>query len=213
MIKAVFFDVDGTILNTKEFILQAFEHVFTVNNKPHLTRNHVQSLVGKALEECYECLIPEIQYELLHAEHFKFQMSHLHLIETFPQIKEVLTQLKTDGIKLAAITNRTKRSVHVNLQSHGLYDLFDLILCIEDVKNLKPHPEPLLKAMKQCKVKPSEVIMVGDTESDIKAGKGAGVKTVGVTYGFHSKQEMKACHPDYMIHSINELFPIINSIN
>jgi len=213
MIKAVLFDIDGTLLDTTEFIYQGFEHVFKLHDKKHLNRSHVKPLVGRSLQECYQNLIPEVEYDILRMNHTEFQMRHIHLAQPYPRITETLSILKNKKIRLAAITSRIRASVHQTLELASLLHFFEITICVEDVQNLKPHPEPFEKALNALNLKASEVIMVGDTKADIEGGCNAGIKTVGVTYGFHTFEEMKACRPDYLIDSIDEILTILDSLN
>jgi pyrophosphatase PpaX len=90
--------------------------------------------------------------------------------------------------------------------------MFDTILSAEDVLNLKPHPEPILRALELLNISSAEAIMVGDTESDMEAAKAADVKTVAALYGFAGEQ-LRTLEPDYVIQNIAELLAILELVN
>jgi pyrophosphatase PpaX len=87
----------------------------------------------------------------------------------------------------------------------------DYVVAFEDVVNVKPHPEPVYKALKFLGVGPENTVMAGDSDADILAGKNAGTSTVGVTYGFHGMRIVES-GPDFLIDSINEIVPIVLSL-
>ena len=209
--KAILFDVDGTLLDTREFLFRATEHSLGKHGFPVLPRELITTFVGKPLVEFYQSVAPtalETDINLLSDTHHEFQMENLHLAKSFPNIIKVLTLLKNKGIKMAAVTSRTNQNVAKTLEIAGVDSFLDVVITSDDVVNLKPHPEPLLKAMDLLGVKPEETWMVGDAEPDILAGKNAGTKTVGVTYGFGGKDIAKL-HPDYLIENIQELLSVI----
>lgn len=207
MIHAVLFDVDGTLLDTSEFIFQAFESALLPHNVP-LDRKELGKLMGKGLQEIYTILAPAIESSILIAAHRDFQKKNLHLAQPFPGVIETLQALKKKQMKLAAVTTRSKVTSIVSLEQASIYNYFDIVISGEDAEHIKPHPAPVLKAIDMLGVDASEAIMVGDTYADVEAGKAAGTKTVGVSYGFHGSA-VAANNPDYLIHSLKELLSII----
>ncbi len=208
MIKAVLFDVDGTLLDTTEFIMGAFEHTLKTHGVPAVARHEIAKLVGGPILKIYKTLVPDKPPEELFETHASHQMEHLHTIKVYPQVLETLKKLKKHTLKIGAITNRTGRNARKSLEITGLMPFIDYLLTKDDVQNHKPHPEPILKALAHFKIKPSEAIMIGDATPDIEAGKNANVKTIGVTYGF-GKDIIKDAKPDYLVDSFEEILPII----
>lgn len=210
-IEAILFDVDGTLLDTTEFIYQAYEHTFKYYGIPSPTRRELEATIGKPLEECYQLLSPNADTNQLCETHRTFQAENLSLCIPFPNTRSTLTELKKAGLKIAAVTTRSKRTSVDTLRVANLLNLIDAIISREDVENLKPHPEPLLKALEQLKIKPENSIMVGDTDIDIKAGKNAGTKTIGASYGFQGKKIIDS-NPDYVVNNIAEIVPLILTV-
>ncbi|MCL6472542.1 MAG: HAD-IA family hydrolase [Firmicutes bacterium] len=206
--KAALFDVDGTILDTSEFIFQAYEHTLGKYALPPRSRAEIARLIGQPLEFCYQMLAPGANVDLLAATHRAFQAGHLHLAKPYPGANETLAKLKGAGIKVAAVTTRSRRTVVGTLEAAGLSVHIDYLVALEDVVNLKPDPEPVLKALHYLDAKPHESVMTGDTDVDVLAGKNAGTLTIGVTYGFHGTR-IADSSPDYIIDSIEEIIPIV----
>lgn len=209
-LKAILFDVDGTLLDTTEFIYQAFEHAFRHHGLPLVPRGKLAPLMGTPLEKVYAQIMPSEDPIVLSTTHREFQKHNYQLIHVFSGVIESISKLHDLGIKMAAITSRKEHAVE-NLKESGLYDLLDVVLTARDVQYHKPHPEGLLKALESLSVSPEEAIIVGDTPSDIGAGKAAHMGTVGVTWGFFGPA-IQQKHPDYVVGSIEELLAVVQGL-
>lgn len=207
-VEAVLFDVDGTLLNTKQFIYSAYNHTFQVHNIPPISKDKLDEVMGKPLEECYRHFAPSYDTELLCETHRTFQTENLDLSIPFPNTINTLDKLKESGIKTAAITTRSRRTSLHTLELASIRDKIDVVISGEDVAEKKPHPAPLLEALNQLEVAPENAIMVGDTNVDVLAGKNANTKTIGVTYGFHGNKVVES-NPDYIVDDIADIIPII----
>ncbi|SRR5579883_298611 len=206
-IQAILFDLDGTLLDTFDFIYGAFEHAFERHGVPPLTRDKISELMGGPLEEVYQVMAPNHDPSLLTETHRTFQSENIHLVALFVDTIPVLEELKRRGLKIAAITTRSLRTSLRSLEATGIAKYFDLVLSAEDVSNVKPHPEPILKALDALELKPEQAVMVGDTSADIEAGKNAGVKTIAALYGFAGNR-LLSLKPDYAIKELKELLAL-----
>lgn len=206
--RAVLLDIDGTLLDTTEFIFQAFEHTFSFFNLSVPSRKELAMQIGKALKECYEHFKTGIDAEELCEEHRKFQVKNLHLSKPYANTVKTLEQLRDDGFKIAAVTARGGITAKTTLELAGIDKFFDVIITGNDVKNLKPHPEAFLKALAMLQVSKSDAVIVGDTDSDILAGQSAGIRTIGVTYGFHGEM-IRDSNPDFVVDDIEGIIDIL----
>lgn len=206
--EAILFDIDGTLLNTKELVYQAYEYTFQLHNLSAIPRDELGKMIGKPLENIYKHFAPSYDTSSLCEIHRTFQINNLYLSVPFPNTKDTLNKIKEAGIKIAAITSRSQRTSIRTLELASIKDKIDVVISGEDGGKHKPDPESLLRALKQLGVKPEKAAMVGDTDVDILAGKNAKTKTIGVTYGFHGKRIVKS-NPDYVIDDIAEIIPII----
>jgi pyrophosphatase PpaX len=207
-IRAILFDIDGTLLDTFDFIYGAFDYALHLHGIEPLPRDRISELMGGPLEEVYATMAPGFDTASLAEAHRVFQSEHLALASLFPHTLEVLEELKRRGLKLAAITTRSLRTSVRSLEMTGIAKYFDIIISAEDVSLHKPHPEPLLKALDGIGVKPEDAVMVGDTHADIMAGKNAGTRTVAALYGFGGKRLLDL-KPDYAIDELGELLTIV----
>ena len=202
-ITTVLIDVDGTLLDTREFILRAFEHSIARHGLAYPGRAHMAAQVGLPLEEIYAAIHPDFEPALVES-HRSFQEENQHLAVAFPGTAETLARLRERGLQLAAVTSRSRRTSVRSLEVSGLIELFDAIVSAEDAAALKPDPAPLRHALAVLGADSTGAVMVGDTAADILAGRALGIRTVGVTYGFGGRSVLEHA-PDAVIEDIAEL--------
>lgn len=207
-INTLLFDVDGTILDTREFIIKATEHALSTLGYKVPDRSVISSNVGKSFPDFYLSLCGSIKdIDALIENHRNFQYKNYNLVAPFPGAINTLKELKERSYKMAAITTRSKKTAHQTLINSGIYELFDIILCGEDAKELKPNPAPLFKALELVKRSPETAVMIGDSHLDIEAGKNAGTKTIRAVYGFHT-DNLKNPEPNFYIEAITDLLKL-----
>lgn len=214
-IKAVVFDLDGTLLNTVEFVVRSFEHSLKRHNQA-LDRDQIFSLVGPPLKNIYEGLVPEEHVERAVEAHRKIQSTaeFQELLKEYYGLRELLDELKGLGLRLMIFTNRWRGGVEMIFKRLDIRDYFEIIMTPDEIKNGKPDPEGLEMISKLTGLTKESLIMVGDMEVDILAGKNAGVAaTVGITHGFRDKSSLEKAGADYIIDSLEELVPVIEMIN
>lgn len=206
--KALLFDLDGTIINTTEFVYQAFEHTLNEHGHDPIDRAELSKLMGLPLHDTYQRITTLKEIHHLFQTHDEFQQKNLQLAVPFPNTIETIQKIREKGIKTAVVTTRGRRSALQTLEQNDMIALFDTIIAFDDVTAPKPDAEPVLKALANLQVYPENAMMIGDTDLDVGAGKNAGVTTVAVAYGFQG-ETVKELKPDFIINSIEELLPII----
>jgi len=122
---------------------------------------------------------------------------HIDMIKIYPETKDTLQ--KFSKYKKSIITNTPKNCTVQILKRFDIEKYFEFILTSDDVTMAKPDPEIVLKSCKMLNANPTEVVLVGDTESDVKAGKAAGCKVIGINVD-----------ADYTISNLSELTTIFN---
>jgi pyrophosphatase PpaX len=212
-ITTVLFDVDGTLLDTSEFILGAFEHALAHHGLPPMPRDTMLQRIGEPLEEIYNSLSigGSPSFAELVETHRTFQAANLHLSVPFPDTVATLARLKDAGFALAAVTSRSRRTSLDTLEQSGLLDYLAVVVSAEDAAALKPHPAPLLQALAQLGRDPGEAAMVGDTPHDIAAGRAAGMRTIGALYGFRGEAAMRAACADALIAQVGDIVPVLGA--
>jgi phosphoglycolate phosphatase-like HAD superfamily hydrolase len=206
MIKAVVFDIDGTLVDTSEFIFQAYEHTLAAYNFPARSRADIASQIGRKIEECYAFLAPGGDFPDLIKTHGEFQSQNVDLVQPFKNAVSMIDQLKSAGLKICLWTGR-RHYVPQSLEAAGLRpDVFDCIVDGGMITKGKPDPEGFLVALKQLKTTANETIMVGDAGLDMAAAKAAGANAViGITHGFGTKEELERAEADYIVDSLKDV--------
>ena len=181
----ILFDLDGTIIDSTEAILESFGVSFKHFNIKTPSDELIKSLVGHPLEMMYQELdVPSEQIQSI----VKVYKKHYRLISRektilLPNAKEAIEKASKFST-LGIVTTKTKRYSIELLEHLGILKNFSIIIGREDVINPKPHPEPILKAISSLKVKKDFSWMIGDTMMDIESAKAAGIKSCGVLCGY-----------------------------
>lgn len=207
-INTILFDLDGTLLDTNELIQKSFEYTFEYFGYS-FTKEEILQFNGPPLMETFSKVNPDLAEEMVKVYRKHNHENHEKYVKLFPNVKETLDVLKENGKKLAIVTAKMRSGVELGLQLTKIKQYFDAIVTIDDVKNPKPHPEPVLKAMSELDVEKDESIMVGDNYHDIESGKNAGIKTVGVAWSVKGEDYLRQFKPTYMIDDMKDLIPIV----
>ncbi|WP_159888368.1 pyrophosphatase PpaX [Paenibacillus puerhi] len=210
MIRTVLFDLDGTILDTNELIIQSFIHTFTGVTPEPVTREHIIPNMGRPLLEQMMYFSGRDQVEDLVLKYRAYNIGrHDELVTVFPHVPETLARLKAAGIKLGVVTSKIRLTTEMGLKLTGIYDYFDVIVTVDEVERPKPDPEGIIKALQLIGEDTAGAMMVGDSHYDLEAARGAGIPSVGVSWSLKGIDYLRAYDPTYIIQDIRELLPIV----
>src|SRR5438552_4027079 len=131
-------------------------------------------------------------------------------MRAYPGIPEALAALR--AWRLAAVTNKRHDTTVEALRVTALLPFFALILGGDSVPRKKPFPDPILQAAKGLGVTPTECVVVGDTENDVRAAKEAGARSIGVTWGYGTRANLEAAGVDHLIETPEALPPLIRAL-
>lgn len=205
----ILFDLDGTLLNTRELIDRSFVHTFE-HFRPNyiLTDEELDSFFGPSLRQTFSKYSQDqSEIEEMVKYYREFNVSnHDEVVKVFPNAKEVLKKLHKKGYKLGVVSSKKTDLVEHGLFQFKLLEYISVVIGEEDVTNPKPDPEGINNAMKQLKSK--KAMYIGDGLGDIAAGKNAGIDTVGVLYSDRAEAIINAL-PTYTINDLNELLIIL----
>jgi phosphoglycolate phosphatase len=206
------FDLDGTLIDSKEDIAAAVNHVLARMDLPPLPVSRVVEFVGHGVKRLLERTLREIHrrepeepllhegLELFRQEYPKCMLDRTRL---YPGVKEALDDLS--WADMAVVSNKPERYSRPILEGLEIAGRFRAILGEETTHAYKPDPAPLQCAMELCGADPSLTVMVGDSSADIEAGRAAGITACAVTGGFHTREELLACSPDLLVDDLREL--------
>ncbi len=212
MLSAVLFDFDGTLVDTTEMIHQGMRHATTeVLGREDIPRETLLANVGQPLPQQMEVLDAEKAELLLEAYRRHHEENHDALIQEFPDIEKSLSRLRSAGTKVAVVTSKRQVSVEMALRNFpGLRDVVDRFVTMEDTKEHKPHPGPLLKGLELLGGVPKEeAAYVGDSPFDVEAAKAAGLTSVAVSWGAFSEGRLREADPDHLVPDIESAVDVL----
>lgn len=127
----------------------------------------------------------------------------------FPDVEQTLSTLHAQGLPMALVTNKPTPFVAPLLEALNIARYFSVVIGGDDVKNKKPHPEPLLLVAQKLGIEPQALLFVGDSRNDIQAARAAGCCSVGLTYGYNYGEAITLSEPDYVFDRFNDLLPAL----
>ena len=217
--KLVIFDCDGTLVDSQHMIVAAMTRAFREHSLPGLPRETVLSIVGLSLEQAIAKLLPreDAATQALVKESYRQAFFHLrqdpNLHEPlFPGTLDMLNQLnKQDDVLLGVATGKSQRGLKTILELHDLSDMFVTLQTADDHPS-KPHPSMLLTAMKETGVAATDTVIIGDTSYDMAMGVGAGVHPIGVSWGYHPREDLAAHGALHVLDRFSDLMPHLNAL-
>ena len=189
----ILFDLDGTLIDSTEAILEGFEVSFKHFNKTPPKPEEVKKLIGLPLDIMFAKLgIKENVWDFVDVYKQHYRKISTQKTKLLPFAKEAVSEAKKFA-RLGIVTTKTARYSKDLLKHFGILDDFEVIIGREDVINPKPHPEPVLKAIHLMNAKKELTWMIGDTCLDMLSAKEADVRYIGVKWEYESKEKMQKC--------------------
>ena len=196
--KLAIFDCDGTLVDGQAAVCEAMEIAFEQAGLPAPDRNEVRRIVGLSLPQAVRQLVPgatsEQQAAAVDAYKAAFRASRMEgrLEEPlYDGVAELLDRLAAAGWTLGVATGKSDRGLQSCLAGHGVLDRF-VTLQTADRHPSKPHPAMLEAALFEAAAVPGQAVMIGDTSFDMAMARAAGVRAIGVAWGYHSPAELTA---------------------
>jgi phosphoglycolate phosphatase len=215
MLKLLIFDLDGTLADTSQDITNALNHAM----KPFGTRTYsvdeTKAMVGSGISRLVESLVPVQTDQVKDTEAKKRAVARFlehydhHLTDNtllYTGVKETLSRLGT--YKKAVLSNKREKYSRDLLETLGILNYFDLVWGSDSVREKKPSPVPILDLMNEFGVSKGETAIIGDSNYDIEAGMAAEIKTIGVTYGFRSREFLKDA--DTIVDRFEDLLAVLS---
>ena len=192
------FDCDGTLVDGQADVCDTMEQAFSFAGLPLPDRNLVRRTVGLSLPVAVRQLSPEIDdghvaqvvagYKEIYFGRRSEGLLHQPL---YDGIRDVLENLSAAGWLLAVATGKSERGLRACLEEHAIGDLF-MSLQTADRHPSKPHPAMLEAALFEAGVEPAQAVMIGDTSFDMMMARDAQVRALGVAWGYHTPEELRA---------------------
>ena len=214
--KMVIFDLDGTLVDTAPDLINSANFALrdTISNPINIEES--RKIIGKGGKYLIEksllsrnIQLPDDKINQLTLAFLEYYKNNIYQdSKPFSNMIETLNMLKENDINIAICTNKPEKLTKILLSKMGLLDYFSNIVAGDTLAKMKPDPLPLLTLIKEKNIKKSNAIMVGDSENDIIAAKLAGIKVIGVTFGY-SETEIEQLNPDYIANNFIDVKEII----
>lgn len=205
------FDLDGTLLDTEPAILESYRRLFEkYAPESEFDREKQLSVLGPALSEMFPKFFPGNDVDALIREYRQINHDiHPEFVKPMENAKLLLDTLKKEGYRIGIVSTKKADTIRYGLSLFDMEDYFEVILGEGDVQKGKPAPDGILAACKMMKVGHDCCIYVGDSVTDIQAGKNAGVYTIGYVFNEERKQKLVASEPNRVINDLAEIIEIV----
>ncbi len=196
MYKTIIFDLDGTLLDTIEDLADAGNYVLSQLNLPLHTKAEFQYMVGGGIKQLVEKMLsPTARGGEMQKMAYQMFMNYYSLHNTdktkpFKNILPMLNTFKKAGVTMAVLSNKDNNLTNTLVEKH-FPDIFTITCGHVPDMPLKPNPQSLLAICKELAIHPSEVLYVGDSETDVLTAKNANIDICGVLWGYRTKQQLQ----------------------
>ena len=209
-IQLIILDFDGTLADTRDNIVRTLQASMHQLGLPVADEAACASTIGLKLDDACRHLYPDGPADL--ADRFVetyreifFRNKESLVPAPFPHVLPTLRQLRQRGVVLTIASSRGTGSLQAFIDAMGLRDCISYVLGADSVEQTKPHPEPVLRTLRETGIDAAHTLVVGDMPVDILMGRNAGVQTCGVTYGNATRDQLQAAGADFLIDDFAEL--------
>ncbi|GED30054.1 HAD family hydrolase [Brevibacillus centrosporus] len=199
MIHALLFDLDGTLLDSRDAVIDAVAHTAEKYAPGHFSREELLGRFGESFDDFLAAVaeaagMPD-KKEVLDDYFAYVRENHEQHVKLFPFVREGLEKLLAAGYELAIVTNKQREFALAGLELAGIDHLFASIVTVDDVSQGKPSAEPVQKALAELGRRPEQAMMIGDSRFDVLAAVGANVQAVVLEW--YGPEEWQHAVPDY----------------
>ena len=215
--KLFIFDLDGTLVDTAPDFKNSINYMLNELNESEVSLEEIRNWVGYGARELIRRTV--INKNIPHDEKRIEEMLKIFLVHythnidddsvLFNNVRNVLEFLKDNGIKLAVCTNKMERLSNILLEKLNVLHMFDYLVGGDSLSKSKPDPFPLLNICEKLNTEISNSIMIGDSITDLNAGKGAGMPVVLVSYGYTDNKDIYN-EADLVINDFSQLKELVN---
>lgn len=199
----ILFDLDGTLIDSTEAILEAFHYACRENAFDLPKDEEIKALIGHPLDEMFFRLgVERHQTDI-------FVNSYKTLYRQISESKTKLLPFAEEAIisagkfaRLGIVTTKTAHYSEILLEHIGVMHHFEVLIGRENVTHPKPHPEPVHKALEAMQSTPESTWLIGDTCMDILSAREAGIRGIAVASGYASKAQLESCQSEIKEHAL-----------
>lgn len=214
-IRTVLFDLDGTLIDSKELILSSYRHTMRRHRGESPPDSEWLATMGTPLlsqlrafardeREAREMMATYVEHN---------HRLHDRMVRPYAGIRQALSRLSEGGFRLGIVTSKRREGTEMGLRACGLRESwFSVIVTADDVTRHKPDPDPVLAALEGLGMeRAGEAVYVGDSVHDMRAGRAAGVRTAAALWGPYSREELSPASPDVWLEEVEELTELLGA--
>ena len=206
----LFFDLDGTLSDPSEGITRSVQHALQCLGRPYPSKSELQHYIGPALRWTFPRLLDTGDGNLVETAigyyRERYETVGLFENEVYPGVPELLQRLQEDGYRLYVVTSKPTVYADRIIRHFGLDRFFIDVYGPELDGRFDEKRELVEFLLRERSLDPRRTIMIGDRARDIESGRANGTRTIGVTYGFGSVEEITAAKPDEICHSPSDIY-------
>ncbi len=219
-VKAVLFDLDGTLLDTAPDLVAAANAMLGELALPDLDAQRIKDFIGGGITNLVKrTLAASLKNEpdsqtlkramQIYEKHYAKVM--LNQTRPFHGVVEGLQAMRAQGLRLACVTNKAEHFARPLLRATGLLDFFELLVCGDNLPKKKPDPLPLRHACEHFGVKPREMLLIGDSPLDTQAARAAGCRIFCVPYGYSQGQDVRELDCDAIVATLRDAAKLLQT--
>ena len=203
----ILFDLDGTLIDSIELILESYRHTMRVHRGETPPDQLFIDGLGTPLRvQLKEFCSSDAELDLMIATYREWNLAnHDRMVTVYPGALHTVKALKAGGARLGIVTSKNLRGLKRGLDLCGFDGLFDSLVTCDSLAESKPDPAPVLMALKELGGTPGEALFVGDSPHDMAAGRRAGTATAACLWGPFDKTRLAEELPDHWLTSFDDL--------
>lgn len=214
-ITTVLFDLDGTLIDSVRLILDSYHHTLASHGLEARHDDFWLAGLGTPLRVQFKHWSDDpAQLEAMIATYREYNLTHHDgMVTAYPGVVEMVRAIRRAGLRTGLVTSKNKPGAERGLRLVGLADAMELIIGADDVKNPKPHPEPIEEALRRMGRSAREAMYVGDSVHDMESGREAGVRTAAVLWGPFSRAYLERTAPDHWLERPGDLLDVLGIVS
>lgn len=213
MYKLSIFDFDGTLVDSAPGIISVMEQVVAEYGLTNDLLSEWRQLIGVPLPRQMEMIFPnqdgEFHQQIASRYRSIYDTKAIEICPPFPGLINMLERLQEANVHIAIASSKRRNLIETVLEHHRISDYFSLLVGAQDVSNHKPHPESVHHIVDKLDVRHADVVVIGDSSFDLEMARNAGVDSIGVTTGIHTRDILAKARPLHIVDGLEAVLPLI----
>lgn len=209
----ILFDLDGTLIDSVDLIVDSYAHVFRTHGLVPLSREEILHGIGTPLRTVFAAMGGgPAEVAAWTATYREYNLAHHDArVRPYPGAVAMVRALRDGGRRLGLVTSKNRAGAARGLALAGIADAIEVIVGADDVERPKPHPEPVERALTALGMPAAGAVFIGDSVHDIRSGRGAGVTTIGITWGPFAAEHLAVAEPHHTCATPDEVLALLGA--